>query len=67
MAFKESLIERFVSAVEKISSEGLTVYMKVDGSESSEKMALDLAAMKVNDGLESIADALGNIANKLEE
>ena len=67
MTLKESLIERFVNAVEKIAFDGLVVCLKADGSESSEKMALDLAAMKVNNGLEAIAEALGDIANELEE
>ena len=67
MTLKEVLLERFVNAVERIAFNGLTVCLKADGTGSSEKMALDLAAMKVNDGLESIAEALGDIADKLEE
>ena len=55
-----SLAERFVEAIEKIAQDGIDVYLKTDNTMSSEKMALDLAAMKIGEGLESIAAAIDN-------
>lgn len=64
---KDALFERFVDAIEKIADNGIVIYPKNDGSMGSEKMAMDLASMKINDGLESIASALDSIARKQEE
>lgn len=55
------LAERFVSAVEQIANQGIDVYLRTDDSVSSEKMALDLAAMKIGESLESVAAAISNL------
>ena len=56
-----SLLERLVDAVERISTHGISVYLKCDDSDSSNKMALDLAAMRISDAIDDVASALDSI------
>lgn len=55
---------KIANALEKISEEGITVYLKCDNTVSSEKMALDLAAMKVSDALYNVASAINEISER---
>lgn len=66
MIVKEELIRRFVESVEDISNHGIVICPKSDGTAESEKMVADLAAMKIYDGPEDIADAIRSLADALE-
>ena len=70
---EKNQLERLINAFEKIAksidtiaNEGISVCLFNPGGTNCDKMSLDLASMKVNDGLESVAEALGSIADKLE-
>ena len=58
MSVREIALEKLANSIEKIADNGIDVHLIADGRVESEKMALDLAAMKISDSLHEIASAL---------
>ena len=50
----DAAFNRFVDVMEQIANNGINVYVHV----GDDKMALDLAAMKIGESLEQIATAI---------
>ena len=56
MTGMEKSMDKIASALDRISRQGIAVNIRFPAE--TDKFALDLASMKISEGLESIADAL---------
>lgn len=54
MSVSDYAFSRFVDVLEKIANNGIDIYVRA----GDDKMAVDLATMKITEGLESIACAI---------
>ena len=59
MSMNERSLDKIASAVDRISRNGLTVNIRFPAE--TDKFAIDLAAMKISEGLTAIANAISEV------